>query len=379
MKFVTIRSIPGSPGKVYYPLGIQDAPIPTPQGRQVLIEMAAAALNHRDFFIRQHLYPGTTFGIPLLGDGAGIVVAAGEDASPEWLHKRVIINPGIGWKESLDGPEDLSGWYSLLGGTKYYKKGTLTEYIIMDEDQLVETPDHLTDCEAAALPIAGLTAWRALVTKAGDSNIQSGCNVLITGIGGGVALMVLSFAVAHGINVWVTSSSGDKIKKAVSMGARGGVSYRKEDWEKDLANKLPTQRPYLDAIIDGAGGDIVTKGTHLLKVLHSNTCRALTNLDQAGGAIVVYGMTIAPQMDFLMKAVLKNIEVRGSTMGSFKEFHDMVSFVKKTGIRPVIAKVVEGIENIPAIDALFEDMGRGNQFGKLVVKIKPDLSCASKL
>ena len=90
-------------------------------------------------------------------------------------------------------------------------------------------------------------------------------------------------------------------------------------------------------------------------------------------------MTLAPKMDFLMKAVLKNIDVRGSTMGSLKEFHEMVGFTKQSGIRPVIARVVEGIENIPAIEILFEDMGKASQFGKLVVRIKDDSPINGKL
>ncbi|KAM5356480.1 hypothetical protein ACJ41O_003126 [Fusarium nematophilum] len=353
----------GKPGEVYYPLELRDTPMPAPQGSEVLIEMSAAALKHRDYFLRQHLYPGTALGTTLLADGCGTVVALGEKASPSWLHKRVIINPGIGWKESSAGPEDPSGWYSLLGGTKYYDKGTLTEYLVIDQEQIAEAPSHLTDVEAAALPVTGTTAWRALVTKAGPENIQPGSNILITGIGGGVALMALSFAVARGVNVWVTSSSDDKIQRAVSMGARGGVSYREKNWDSILLRLLPRDRPYFDAIVDGAGGDIVDRGVRLLKT---------------GGVIAVYGMTLAPRMDFLMKAVLKNIDVKGSTMGSLKEFREMVRFVQESGIRPVVARVADGIENIPAIDSLFQDMGSGKQFGKLVVRIKNN-SPSSKL
>ena len=93
-----------------------------------------------------------------------------------------------------------------------------------------------------------------------------GRNVLITGIGGGVALMALQFAASIGVNVWVTSSSEDKIRRAVALGARGGVSYRGSAWDKELRSLLPKERPYIDAIIDGAGGDIAEKGAKILKV-----------------------------------------------------------------------------------------------------------------
>lgn len=91
-------------------------------------------------------------------------------------------------------------------------------------------------------------------------------------------------------------------------------------------------------------------------------------LHQAGGVISIYGMTISPKMDFLMSAVLRNIEVRGSTMGSRKEFADMVNFVKEKKLHPVVSRVVHGLD-IPTIDTLFDDMKNASQFGKLVVTI----------
>lgn len=134
----------------------------------------------------------------------------------------------------------------------------------MDEKEVEEAPGHLTDAQAAALPLTGLTGWRALVSKSG--NAEKGRNILVTGIGGGVALNVLQFAVALGANVWVTSGSREKIDRAVKEGARGGVSYKSEGWEKELRGMLPGDRPYLDAVVDGAGGDVIAKGVKLLKV-----------------------------------------------------------------------------------------------------------------
>jgi len=220
----------------------------------------------------------------------------------------------------------------------------------------------LSDAEAAALPLTGLTAWRALVTKTG--NAEGGRNILITGIGGGVALNALQFAVAKGCNVFVTSGSEEKIAKAKEMGAVGGVNYKSEGWEKELLKLLPKDRPLVDAIVDGAGGDITAKGVKILK---------------PGGVIVTYGMTISPKMDWSMNAVLKNIELRGSTMGSRKEFKDMVEFVKEKKITPVVSRVVQGLDNVKDIESLFDDMKKGNQFGKLVIQIIPEGSGSSKL
>lgn len=261
---------PGKPGQVYYPLTVRTHPQPIPQGRELLVKLTAASLNHRDLFLRQHLYPGVTFDVPLLADGVGIVVGAGPDVAnaDQWQGKRVILNPGVGWKDSPDGPEEATG-YRIMGGTKFYNKGTLQEYITIEDSEVEEAPEHLTNAEAAALPLTGLTGWRALVSKAGERNSSNGAAVLITGIGGGVALIALRFAVARGANVFVTSSSEEKIQKAIDLGASGGVNYKEQGWEKKLLGMLPSGKKNFDAIIDGAGGDSIEKAAKLLKV---STC-----------------------------------------------------------------------------------------------------------
>jgi NADPH:quinone reductase-like Zn-dependent oxidoreductase len=151
-----------------------------------------------------------------------------------------------------------------MGGTKSNPAGTLADVVTLHERELELCPEHLSDEEAAALPLTGLTAWRAFHVKSG--NAVAGRNILVTGIGGGVALMVLLFGVAAGCNVYVTSGDQAKIDKAVKLGAKGGVIYKEKDWEKKLQGMLPKERKYLDAIVDGAGGDIVNKGMRLLKV-----------------------------------------------------------------------------------------------------------------
>lgn len=129
-------------------------------------------------------------------------------------------------------------------------------------------PGHLSDAEAAALPLTGLTAWRAVVTKGGLGEGKTegkgkGKKVLITGIGGGVALMALAFATKLGAEVWVSSGSAEKIERAKELGARGGVSYKEEGWEKQLVEMAGGE---LDVVIDGAGGDIAAKAVRFLRV-----------------------------------------------------------------------------------------------------------------
>lgn len=268
---IAIRKIDGKPGQVYYPLEHIQTPEPKPTDNQVVVRITAAALNHRDLFLRQHLYPGITFGVPLLADGTGIVVEAGSSAQ-QWMGKKVVINPGTGWKDDPEGPEAPKG-YAILGGTKFNPLGTLADSICIDASELEEAPRHLSSIEAAALPLTGLTAWRAVMTKSG--NAKPGRNILVTGIGGGVALMALLFASAAGANVFVSSGSEEKLKKAKALGAAGCINYKDKDWDKKLIEQLPAKRKYLDAIVDGAGGDVVEKGTKLLRVClasQANSC-----------------------------------------------------------------------------------------------------------
>lgn len=348
-------------------LQLNTIPIPSPGPRQLLIKLSAAALNHRDLFIRQHLYPGISFAHPLFADGYGTVSALGADCSPATrealpVHKPVLLLPSRGWDAAPEGPENLARDFVILGASQGTPLGTGQEYVVVDEGDVVPAPEHLTAAEGAALPLVGLTGWRALVSKSG--NAEPGRNLLVTGIGGGVALQVLQFAVAKGCRVWVTSGDQGKIEKAVAMGAQGGVNYKEAGWEKQLGGMLPAERPYLDAVIDGAGGEVMAKTVKLLK---------------PGGVVVCYGMTVGPKMDWLMQATLKHVELRGTTMGSKKEFEEMVEFVREHKIRPVVSRVVKGLDNVEGIDGLFEDMKAGRQFGKLVIQIDGDEGSSPKL
>ncbi|KAK3398797.1 hypothetical protein B0T20DRAFT_353780 [Sordaria brevicollis] len=351
---LTVKKIDGKPGQVYYPLQLNTIPKPTPGPGELLVRLHSCALNHRDLFIRQHLYPGISFSNPFLADGYGVVESAGPSvtsASAQLIGKPVLITPSRGWISSPDGPDDPTQPWTVIGSAQLTPAGTAQEYIVVPEAEAVAAPEHLNAAEGAALPLVGLTGWRALVTKA---QAKPGQNILVTGIGGGVALQVLQFAVAMGCNVFVTSGDSQKIEKAKKMGAKGGVIYKEKDWDKQLLKQLPRDRPYLDAVVDGAGGDVVARSVKLLK---------------SGGVIASYGMTVGPKMDWLMQAVLKNVELKGSTMGSRKEFEEMVEFVREKGIRPVVSKVVRGLDNLSGIDELFEEMKQGKQFGKLVVLI----------
>ena len=275
-KSISVAGPAGKPGQVYYALHLNNtASPPEPTGKELLVKIHAAAMNHRDLFVRQNLYPGVTFApVPLMSDGCGTVVSCGPEADKKaWQGKRVIMVPGIGWRDSPEGPEDeiLGGNYVIMGGSKHYPKGTLAEYLVIDQDEVEPAPAHMSDAEAAALPLTGLTAWRAVgVEKLGKRNAGEGKDVLVTGIGGGVALNALQFLTKMGTRVWVTSGSQEKLNRAKELGAAGGVNYKEEGWQKKLLELVEGEtggkKTTLDGIVDGAGGDIIEKGFGLIKV-----------------------------------------------------------------------------------------------------------------
>ncbi|KFY77989.1 hypothetical protein V499_02759 [Pseudogymnoascus sp. VKM F-103] len=349
-KAIVMDEQPGKPGKVYWPLKSITVPLPTPGPNEVVVRILCAALNHRDLFARQKLYRGAAGNIPILADGCGIVVSAGSsDNEKKWQGKRVLIAPARGWNADLRGPERE---FAILGGTKQYPDGTCQEFICVPSSQVLACPPHLSDAEAAAVPLAALTAWRATMVKA---VVSSGQRVLVTGIGGGVALFALQFAVAAGTEVWVTSGSAEKIARAVELGAKGGVSYKEKDWAQKLLKHTSKggKSGLFDAVIDGAGGDVITAAVVLLRT---------------GGIVASYGMTVGPKVVFPMPAVMKNIEMRGSTMGSLAELADAVRYISSKRIVPV----VDSVHSLPNIEDAFDVMKVGRNFGKIVVRVQQE-------
>ncbi|KAK9255369.1 hypothetical protein V1507DRAFT_496491 [Lipomyces tetrasporus] len=345
---------------VYYPLSHDILPIPQPTGNQVLVKVQAAALNHRDKFIRQHLYPGAAFYIPLGADCVGRVVALGAAASDlSLLNKRVLIYPARGWVSSPAAPESSS--FAVLGGTKFYPKalkstynGTFAEYVLVGSPDLLSTcPEHLDDLHAAAVPLAALTAYRVVVTKA---EIGVGKTLVVTGAGGGVAIFAIQIAKALGANVFVTAGNEQKLSFAVNtLGADGGVLYKEDGWGKKLRGIIKDRAGgEIDAVVDGAGGDVVAQ---------------LVGGIKAGGKIVCYGMTTGPKVDVGMAAVLKNIDFRGTTMGSKREFDEVLQLIAKTELQPVVAQVINGLNNM---EDAFRALMASERAGKIVVTINEE-------
>lgn len=319
--------------------------IETPQAGagEVLVQLKAAALNHRDVWIQKGRYPGMKLPVVIGSDGAGVVSAVGEGVDEQWLGKEVIINSGHNWG---DDERFYTPSFKILGMPD---NGTFAEYIKVEAKYLAAKPAHLSFEEAAAVPLGGLTAWRALMSRA---KLQAGERVLVTGAGGGVALFVLQFAVAQGAEVWVTSGSDEKIAKAVALGAKGGVNYKETDWAKNLITATGGKRAgYFDVIIDSAGGAGFAK---------------LIDVAAAGSRICFYGGTAGNITDLIPgKVFFKQLDILGSTMGSEKDFAEMIQFVEKQQIKPVIDEIFPLAE----AEAALRRMDEGAQFGKIVLRI----------
>lgn len=321
------------------PVVLAEVPEPTAGPGYAVVQLKAAALNHRDVFIQQGLYPGIKLPVIPGSDGAGVVTDVGRAQDAEWVGREVIINPALEWGPD---PRAQGPAFRILGMPD---AGTFAERIVVPVANLAAKPAHLTWEQAAALPLAGLTAWRALFTRA---QLKAGERVLVTGIGGGAALFALQFARAAGAEVWVTSSSPEKIARAQTLGAQGGVNYRDADWSGQL---LQAAGGAFDVIVDSAGGDGFTP---------------LVDCTKPGGRIAFFGATAGnPKLFEMRKCFFRQINVLGTTMGSPVDFAGMTALVAAARIVPTVDRVFA----LGEAERALRHMEAAAQFGKIVLKI----------
>ncbi|KAL4071454.1 hypothetical protein V8B97DRAFT_2045323 [Scleroderma yunnanense] len=346
-RVLVLKESPARDSPLYHDIVIEERVIPTLKEGEILVKMGAVSYNRRELWMRRGLYPGIVLGVTLDSTVGMVVASADKDDSP--LNKRVFLVPMKGWESSPDAPELISA-FVIIGGTRL--SGTFADYVVVERDGVIQTPDHLDDIHMAAWPLGGVTAWRATVVNA---QVTKGQSVLVTGIGGGVALLAVQICVAKGVNVYVTSGSEDKIQKAIQLGARGGVNYKNREWSSQLAKLIEQNTgngtPQLDAVIDSAGGDIMKQVNKILK---------------PGGRVVVFGMTATPVIKFTMHEVLKHHRLIGSTMGSRKDLIDATEFLAEHQIVPVVSHVLEGLDSA---EEGFELLKNGEQFGKVVIRM----------
>jgi zinc-binding alcohol dehydrogenase/oxidoreductase len=309
-----------------------EIPDPAPLPDEVVVDLTAAALNRRDVW--QRAAPGND-GAVLGSDGAGRVSTLGSDVTGIAVGDEVVINPSVGWGDAEDAPAE--GW-AILGVPR---QGTYAERIAIPADYVRPRPHELTWHESAALPLAGLTAWRALVTR---GRVQPGMRVLVTGAGGGAATFLVQIARAHGAEVIVTSSSDDKIERSIELGAAHGVRYTDPGW--------PAQVGEVDLVVDSAGAPAWPGALDCLR---------------RGGTLVSFGRTggVSTELE-IPRLFYGQWNLLGTTMGSPREFDQLLAHVRQARWRPVVDSVYP-LDDAAAAHARLEQPDR---FGKVVLECR---------
>jgi zinc-binding alcohol dehydrogenase/oxidoreductase len=287
----------------------------------------------RDNWITKRMYPNIREGCTLGADACGVAL------NGQHKGQLVILDPSIAWGDSEGAP---SGSLEILGTPR---DGSFADSVVVPEQNVYLKPAHLTPQQAAALPLAGVTAYRALVTK---GKAGKGSRVLVTGIGGGVAVCAAQFALALGCEVYVTSSSQDKLKGALGFGCKGGVLYTQDQWGKALL-KQTASKPF-DVVVDGSGGEGLGE---CLRVLGG------------GGRLVTYGSTAGPTAAAigLPQLFLKQAELLGTAMGSPRDFAAMLALVNDKRIVPIVDSVF-ALKDFPRA---LDKMRVSSQLGKIVL------------
>lgn len=313
----------------------------------VRVRLAAGALNHLDLFVVQGL-PGVTIVPPwvLGGDGAGVVESVASGVTTVRPGDRVVINPGISDHDCeycRDGEQSLCVKFALLGE---HRPGTFAEYVVVPAWNVRPIPASVSNEAAAAFTLATLTAWRMLVTRA---KLVAGENVLIQGIGGGVAVAALQIAKARGARVWVTSGSDEKLAKAAALGADETLNYRTVDVAREI--RARTHKRGVDVVVDSVGA--------------ATWAQSLGALGKRG-RLVSCGATSGPAVETDMRRMFWNQwTLMGSTMGNDAEFDAVVAELAAGRLVPPVDTVFPLDEGRRA----FERMSERSQFGKIVLSI----------
>ena len=318
-------------------LRIEEIPVPAIRDDEALVRIRASALNRRDLFITQGLYPNIRLPVTLGSDAAGEVAALGAVVANLHVGDEVVIDPMLGWGED---PRVWDAARATILGTP--RDGTFAQYVAVPLENVYRKPAHLSMDEAAALPLAGLTAYRAIFTRGA---VQRGETVLITGIGGGVQTFVLLFAKHAGARAIVTSSSDEKLERASALGADLAINYvTTPDWSKLLRSTAP-----VDLVVDSSGGD---------------TLRKTLDVVRPGGRIVIYGGTSGDATIKMFPLFWKHVSILGTSMGSPQDFAAMLALFEAT-LRPVVDRVFA----LNDVVAAFQRVAAADQFGKIVLRV----------
>ena len=300
---------------------------PAPGPGEIVVELRAAAVNRRDLLVRRGVYP---FALPLVpgSDGAGVRRDTGEE---------VVIHPGLHWGEREDaaGPD-----WQILGGPA---DGTYAELVKVPAENVYPKPARFSWEEAAAFPLAAVTAYRALFTQ---GRLQAGETVLVLGAGSGVSTFAVSLAHGAGARVLVTSSSGEKIERARELGAEAGVDYTDGDWAGQVR-----------ALTGGRGVDLVLDSV-------GSTWPDSLHCLREGGRCVVFGATGGTTATLEVRPFyLHWLSLLGTTMGSPRDFAALLETVERGSWSPLI----DSVRPLAEVEDAHRRVHAGEHFGKLVL------------
>ncbi len=317
-----------------------EAPIPKAAAGQVVIKIHAVSLNYRDLMMVTGRY-NPRMALPRVpcSDGAGEVVEVGAGVTDLKQGDRVA---GIFMQRWLDGPPSAAKQKAALGGDV---DGMLAEYVALDENGVVKVPEQLSYEEAATLPCAAVTAWNAVVTRAG---VKSGDMVVIQGTGG-VSIFALQFAKMLGARVLGTSSSDDKLVGAKMLGLDAGVNYKTNpDWADWVISQTDGEGAHLIVEVGGAG-------------TFAQSLKAV----RIGGTIAQIGVLAQSDEPLQVAPLLrKQVRVQGIFVGSRADFLAMNRAISLNGLKPVVDSVFEFAE----ARAAFQKMEAASHFGKIVIR-----------
>ncbi|MES2524958.1 MAG: zinc-binding dehydrogenase [Gemmatimonadota bacterium] len=327
-----------------------DLPVPVLQhDDDVLVRVRAAALNRLDLWVLGgipgvKIHPGWVVG----SDGAGVVERVGKAVTNVAPGNHVILNPGIvdrscSCEYCRDGDQPLCLSYGILGE---HRSGTLAEYIVVPAANARSIPRTISFEAAAAFPLATLTAWRMIVTRA---KTQPRDQVLLWGIGGGVALAALQIVKRIGATAWVTSGSDEKLAQARELGADVLLNHRQPDLGREI--RARTGKRGVDVIIDSVG-----------EATWSQSLIALAKR----GRLVTCGGTSGPNVQLDVRRMFWNQwTLMGSTMGNDEEFDAITEAFRGGALLPP----VDSVWPLEKAREAYERLESGAQFGKVVVTI----------
>jgi zinc-binding alcohol dehydrogenase/oxidoreductase len=334
MKAIVLRQL-GGPEQLH----LEEIPTPEPGPGEVLVALQAAALNRRDILIRS--WPQMVDMMPFIpgSDGAGVIAATGTGVDRLKEGDEVVIYPSLWWGIFESHPSED---FQILGGPT---NGTYAQFIRIPAENVFPKPAHLSFEEAAAFPLAALTAWRALISKA---QVKPGERVLIPGTGSGVATFALQIARLAGAQVYVTSHSDQKLQRAMDLGADGAVNYTQPDWPDEIRH---ISQGGFEVVIDSVGAATFNPALDLLV---------------PGGRMVTFGSTSGTDTSLEIRRLYrKQISLMGTTMGSPQEFAQVLTAVNGGKIKPVIDSTFP-LGEASAAHRRLEDQ---EQFGKVILTI----------